>query len=158
MKRVGNYKPGPLKKGQVLNPNGRPKGAKGVKTLQWEALGESIIGQHAERFNECLANVKDERFMEFYIKILGWFKPQLSSASAFNLNVNQNSINLVIGDSNIPQFPDNVEDDDAGLPVIEAAALGSSLIQDAEVIEEVAKNSPDVETPRLPSIDENTKP
>jgi len=41
----------PFEKGKSGNPNGKPLGAKGQKTLQWEALGESITGQQAEQFN-----------------------------------------------------------------------------------------------------------
>ena len=34
----------PFEKGKSGNPNGKPIGAKGQKTLQWEALGEAITG------------------------------------------------------------------------------------------------------------------
>ena len=39
----------PFKKGQSGNVKGKPKGAKGKKTEQWEAIGESITGKHAEK-------------------------------------------------------------------------------------------------------------
>ena len=41
----------PFKKGQVTNPRGRPKGAKDKRTIAWEALSESLIGNQAEEFN-----------------------------------------------------------------------------------------------------------
>lgn len=73
----------PFEKGKSGNPNGKPIGAKGQKTLQWEALGESITGQQAEKFNEFLDKLwssrNDEDKMiasELYLKTLEYFKPK----------------------------------------------------------------------------------
>ena len=41
-----------FKKGNKLGKDTKP--GKHAKTLQWEALGESIVGQHAEAFNGIL--------------------------------------------------------------------------------------------------------
>ena len=61
----------------------KPKGAKSEKTLQWEALGESITGHQAEQFNAFLdkmwASRNDEDKMiasELYLKTLEYFKPK----------------------------------------------------------------------------------
>ena len=66
----------PQKKGQTGNPNGRPKGTKNKKTLQWEALSESITSEHTERFNRVLNAMEDDKFADTYIKVLEYFKPK----------------------------------------------------------------------------------
>ena len=79
-------------KGTTNNPNGRPKGTLNAKTVQWEALAESIVGLHAEGFNEIMKadfvdamEHEDEemkaaaraRYANNYTKILDYFKPKL---------------------------------------------------------------------------------
>jgi len=85
-----------FKKGESGNPNGRPHGAKSEKTLQWEALGESITGQQAEQFNAFLnklwASRQDEDKMiasELYLKTLEYFKPKQAR-------------NTIVGDADAP--------------------------------------------------------
>jgi hypothetical protein len=65
------------------NP-GRPKGAKNVRTLQWEELGELITGHHADRFTTLLDELwqsKDtaERMKaaDLFLRTLDYFKPKL---------------------------------------------------------------------------------
>jgi len=48
------------------------------KTLQWEALGESIVTRHAERFNTILDTAEDEKFMDKFLQVLEYFKPKLA--------------------------------------------------------------------------------
>lgn len=70
-----------LPKGKTNNPNGRPAGSKNEKTKQWEALGESIMSVHTERFNDILkAKAEDDpdTFMDLYLKVLEYFKPKLA--------------------------------------------------------------------------------
>ena len=57
---------------------GRPKGAKNQRTKQWDALGESIMNEHTERFNAMLAKLDEKEFGEMYLKVLEYFKPKLS--------------------------------------------------------------------------------
>ena len=74
----------------------KPPGAKSQKTLQWEALGESITGQQAEQFNEFLNKLwgsrNDEDKMiasELYLKTLEYFKPKQAR-------------NTIVGDADAP--------------------------------------------------------
>lgn len=74
------------KKGVSNNPNGRPAGSKNGKTEAWEALAESIVGIHAERFNAIMADLalsddpeEKEMFLSHYSKILKFFKPQMQA-------------------------------------------------------------------------------
>lgn len=67
------------------NP-GKPVGAKSERTKQWEALHESIVGSHAEKFNKLLDSLylralEDdddamEMYMSNYVKLLEYFKPK----------------------------------------------------------------------------------
>ena len=65
----------PFEKGNKLG--GRKEGAKGEKTKQWEALGESITTKHTERFNKILSECDDKTFVQHYQNILEFFKPKL---------------------------------------------------------------------------------
>jgi hypothetical protein len=71
-----------LPKGRTNNPKGKPKGAKGKKTAQWEAIGEDISGKHAESFNafmdELWAGGQDKKLQaaELYLKTVEYFKPK----------------------------------------------------------------------------------
>lgn len=48
------------------------------KTKQWEALGESIVTIHAERFNQILSSCDDEKFIDKFLQVLEYFKPKLA--------------------------------------------------------------------------------
>ncbi len=71
-----------FKAGKSGNPTGRPKGAIGERTKQWDALGEAIVGRQAEAFNHYLEELwngnKSDKAMasELYLKSLEYFKPK----------------------------------------------------------------------------------
>jgi hypothetical protein len=70
----------PWVKGQSGNLNGLPKGYKRQKTTQWLALRDSIVGCHAEKFNEILSSMAyndPEKFVDIYLRILEYFQPKL---------------------------------------------------------------------------------
>lgn len=68
---------------------GKKKGSKNKKTLEWEALGESIINEHAERFNHILSISADDVFMKYYIPVIEHFKPKLArTETSGDLNIN----------------------------------------------------------------------
>jgi len=82
-------KAGQFPKGTSGNPKGRLPGTKTGKTLQWEALGESITATHAGRFNELLNDLWDSEDMndrakaaELFLKTLDYFKPRLQRVEA----------------------------------------------------------------------------
>ena len=52
------------------------KKGKHEKTKAWEALGESIVTTHAERFNSILQSSEDENFQRYFTMILEYFKPK----------------------------------------------------------------------------------
>lgn len=68
----------PFKKGKSGNPSGRPRGAKGERTKEWENLGEHITTKHADRFNRILDEANDEKFTSLYLQTLEYFRPKQS--------------------------------------------------------------------------------
>ena len=64
-------------KGKVKT-GGRTAGVKNERTLQWEALGESIVTTHTNRFNSILANSNDKEFSDRFLQVLEYFKPKLN--------------------------------------------------------------------------------
>jgi len=72
MARAYNLKT-PFTKG---NKYGSKKG-RHRKTKEWEALGDSIITKHAERFNSILDEADDDTFARLFIDTLEYFKPKL---------------------------------------------------------------------------------
>ncbi len=67
----------PFVKGQS-KIGGKQKGSSNAKTKQWEALGESIVSTHTERFNTILNTCSDDDFMDRYLQVLEYFKPKLN--------------------------------------------------------------------------------
>jgi hypothetical protein len=68
----------PFKKGHKL-AKGRPKNSKNERTLEWEALGESITTKQAGKFNEYLNNLWDEEpsnAANLFLQTLEYFKPK----------------------------------------------------------------------------------
>lgn len=72
-----------LPKGRTNNPKGRPVGIKNERVKQWEALGESITGKLADRFNEIVLDFMDSGEPELqakgcnlYLDACEYFKPK----------------------------------------------------------------------------------
>ena len=96
-----------LPKGRTNNPKGKPKGAKGVKTQQWNALAESITGEQAQNFadhmNDLWAGNAQEKHQaaELFIKTVEYFKPkQARVESIITGDLSVNSIKFEDAKSN----------------------------------------------------------
>lgn len=64
------------------NP-GRPKGAKNIRTRNWEEIGTTVVNDHAGQFADVLERlmssdkVNDQvKGAELYLKALEFFKPK----------------------------------------------------------------------------------
>lgn len=65
-----------FKKGESGNPNGRPVGAVSEKVKMWEALGNYVINEGAERAMHVLSTMDDEEYLKHYLTMLEFFKPK----------------------------------------------------------------------------------
>ena len=68
-----------MPKGHTNNPEGRPKGSKNERTIQWKKLADAITGECAERFKEELFALEGKEFVQYYIQVLNYFKPKYQS-------------------------------------------------------------------------------
>jgi hypothetical protein len=64
-------------KGKTNNPNGRPKGAKNVRSVEWENLGSFITSAGAKRATEILVKLPDDQFLPQFERLLQYFKPRM---------------------------------------------------------------------------------
>lgn len=72
---------GGLPKGRTNNPNGRKRGSKNKKTLEWEEFGRQIIeGSLPDIVNYMsdLADKNPQLHFDNFSKLVNYFKPQLS--------------------------------------------------------------------------------
>ena len=68
----------PIKKGQRLNPNGRPKGSKGKKTQQWEQFELFMMTNGLQRFETEIQTLDGKDFIDKVIQMMEYFKPKLA--------------------------------------------------------------------------------
>ena len=61
-----------------IKGSGIKKGEKQKKTLAWEAIGEYIVNEGAERLIDILAKSNDKEFIYNYTTLLEYFKPKLA--------------------------------------------------------------------------------
>lgn len=54
----------------------KPKGAVSKKTEMWEALGEYIVSEGAQKAMRIIDEMPDEDFLDNYIMLLEFFKPK----------------------------------------------------------------------------------
>lgn len=55
---------------------GKPKGAKSKKSLQWEKMGDFMTNESSLRAQEIMSAANNEDFMDYYFKMLEYFKPK----------------------------------------------------------------------------------
>lgn len=68
-----------MAKGGVRPNSGRKPGSKNQKTQEWENLGDFLTKSGAERAKRILNNASDEKFMDYYLSIVNYFKPKQQS-------------------------------------------------------------------------------
>ena len=51
------------------------------RNKQWDALHESIVGEHADRFNEELASLQGKEYVAAYTQVLKFFRPSLAQTT-----------------------------------------------------------------------------
>ncbi len=78
----------PFKKGQK-KIGGKKKGTKNQKTLEWEEFGRHLLEYGLPRAQEILSKSTPDKFMEYFPKLLEYFKPKLGRTELKGeLNVN----------------------------------------------------------------------
>lgn len=89
-----------IKKGEVRNPRGRPKGAISKQNKQIKATIEMVMDSLAETIIEDLAQVNSSRRLQVYIDLMNYIKPKLSSSKNENTNEVKGDIkvNISFGD------------------------------------------------------------
>jgi hypothetical protein len=104
-------KPHLIRKGQILNPKGKPKGAVSLKTRGWQLLAETITTTLTDKFMEEMDKLEGTAYINAYLNMMEYFKPRLSrvESKVENTNVEQVVINIPIS-TDIPQFPDNFDE------------------------------------------------
>lgn len=83
-----------FRKGQSGNAKGRPKGAIGKKTMQWEELGKLLLSSGADRAARIMAESEDDDYMKYYMQLVEYFAPKQSRVESVNKNDTQLSINV----------------------------------------------------------------
>jgi hypothetical protein len=84
----------PVQKGQVLNPNGRGKGTKNKKTVQWENFVKYSLSWGLKKFQKEMAKLEGKDFTDQYLKLLEYFKPKLSRTQGVTSNLNYDISNM----------------------------------------------------------------
>lgn len=68
---------------------GKKKGSKNKKTIEWEAIGEYLVGEGAERAKQILMSEPDKEFMNHFNLLLEYFKPKLARSET-DLKIEKN--------------------------------------------------------------------
>lgn len=68
----------PFEEGKSGNPNGRPKGAKGKKTQQWEQFAEWMMNEGMSKFQDELDKLEGKQYIEAVQNMIEYFQPKLS--------------------------------------------------------------------------------
>jgi hypothetical protein len=85
----------PVKKGQILNPNGRGKGVQNKTTVQAKEAFATIMYLLEKRMVEdtdVIGRLTPARAAELYVNLLNYIKPKLSS----NTNQNENTGEITV--------------------------------------------------------------
>lgn len=102
-----------IKKGEVKNPKGRPKGAISKQNKQIKATIEMVMDSLAETIIDDLKQVNSSRRLQVYIDLMNYIKPKLSSTKNENTNEVKGDININISwEDNLPSTTDEGGEDE----------------------------------------------
>lgn len=73
-----------LKKGDQLNPNGRPKGATNKTTAEIRQAFQLLVENNLETLEQDLKNIEPEKRIGYIIKLSEFFLPKLQSLTIEN--------------------------------------------------------------------------
>ena len=70
----------------------RKIGSKNARTKAWEKLGDFMLHKGAKRILTIASNMEDDEFVDFYLKLVQYFRPKYSNTtikgeSTVNINV-----------------------------------------------------------------------
>lgn len=102
-----------IKKGEVKNPKGRPKGSLNKINAKQKATLEMVMDSLAETILEDLALVTPSRRLEIYKELQTYVRPKLASNKNDNTNEVKGDININISwEDNLPSTTDEGGQDD----------------------------------------------
>jgi len=73
-----------LKKGEILNPNGRPKGAANKTTSEIRAAFQQLVSNNIDTLQTDLESMPPEKRVSYIIKLSEFILPKLSSMTIEN--------------------------------------------------------------------------
>lgn len=73
-----------LKKGDVINPNGRPKGAVNKSTSEIRKAFQQLVSNNLETLQSDLDNMEPERRVSYILKLSEFILPKLQTVSIEN--------------------------------------------------------------------------
>jgi len=100
----------PVQKGQVLNPNGRPKGAINKSTQRVKESIQLVMDALETTLLEDIARVTPQRRLQLYTDLMQYIKPKLSTTKADIDIKSDNRIEIVLVQENLllPALDDNI--------------------------------------------------
>lgn len=81
-------------KGSRNNPNGRPKGSKSQKTLDWEEFGQLLLNAGLPRMLDMVRAGSDDDVLKIMLPMIEYFKPKLARTETHNTNDNKLTIEI----------------------------------------------------------------
>lgn len=73
-----------LKKGDIINPNGRPKGAANKTTSEIRAAFQQLVSNNIDTLQSDLESMEPEKRVSYIIKLSEFILPRLQSLSFEN--------------------------------------------------------------------------
>jgi len=85
----------PFKKGVTTNPEGRPKGAKGKKTVQWEVFSEYCLNGGLEKLETEIKSLEGKDYVNAMFQLLEYHKPKLARTEVTGADGEKMQIEIV---------------------------------------------------------------